>query len=98
MTKPPEEKARASPKRLDKTLRLNQRFIRLEEGGERIVIWDLIEIVDQEPINTSAEKIPEEPPQVRPSRRMRRVGQVSTMLILQVATLIVAVIAVFLTA
>jgi len=93
------EQARASPSLKPQPLRLNPRFlegvnIRFEDGGERLV-WERIDIVDQKTPDTLAEVEDdgEEPAQDWVETQSRSAGQISTMLILQIATLVVAVVA-----
>lgn len=94
------EQARASPAPKPQPLRLNPRFlegvnVRFEDGGERLV-WERIDIVDQkipDALPDVDDDESEEPVQDRIENRPRTGGQVSIMLILQTATLVVAVIA-----
>lgn len=96
------EQARASPSLKPLPLRLNPRFlegvnVRFEDGGERLV-WEKIDIVDQQTPDDLAnvdDDDGEEPEHDRPVVQSRPGGQVSIMLILQTATLVVAIIALF---
>ena len=92
------EQARASPPKRQSQPRLNPRFVksmmngRFEDGGERFV-WDRIDVVDQSEPSVSDDEESEEKPKLSVGNDARRGGQVSVMLILQAATLVVAVIA-----
>ncbi len=92
------EQARASPSKRQSQPRLNPRFVksmmngRFEDGGERFV-WDRIDVVDQSEPSVSDDKESEEKPKLSVGNDARRGGQVSVMLVLQAATLVVAVIA-----
>lgn len=92
------EQARASPSKRQSQPRLNPRFVksmmngRFEDGGERFV-WDRIDVVEQSEPSVSDDDESEEKPKLSVGNDVRRGGQVSVMLVLQAATLVVAVIA-----
>ena len=92
------EQARASPSKRQSQPRLNPRFVksmmngRFEDGGERFV-WDRIDVVDQSEPSVSDDEESEEKPKLSVGNDARQGGQVSVMLVLQAATLVVAVIA-----
>jgi len=94
------EQARASPTKRQSQPRLNPHFVksmmngRFEDGGERYV-WDRIDVVDELASDTSEDDESNEEPNQGAEEGTRRGGQVSVMLILQAATLLVAVGALF---
>ena len=92
MNKKTPEQARASPKYHPKPTQLNIRFA---QGGE-LIQWDRIEVVEEIILEASDDSPSEDTESEGAARDVRRPAepkQVSVMLLLQLATLVVATVA-----